>query len=142
MKEENVFVCGDPRYQAPETLRALIAHLKGQKSEAELLDRALALEGGRFGWDFFHFFWFGGGGSFFFFFFLGGFRLIIFSCLWLGVHFLDEDLSVFRLSMVTFSCCFVLVMCSRRIHPSGDVFLSLRNLDSDDSLFFVFFEQL
>eukprot|EP00913_Durusdinium_trenchii_P020886 g19624.t1 len=30
VRDEEDFVCGDPRYQSPETLRALVAHLKGQ----------------------------------------------------------------------------------------------------------------
>ena len=42
VKDECEFVCGDPRYQPPETLRALVAHLKGQ--ETKQLDRAIGFE--------------------------------------------------------------------------------------------------
>lgn len=39
VQDEIEFVCGDPRYQSPETLRALIAHLKG--NETASLDRQI-----------------------------------------------------------------------------------------------------
>ena len=41
VRDEIEFVCGDPRYQSPETLRALVARLKGKHTAA--LDRHWAL---------------------------------------------------------------------------------------------------
>lgn len=42
VRDEEDFVCGDPRYQSPETLRALVAHLKGQTAAA--LDRQIGYQ--------------------------------------------------------------------------------------------------
>eukprot|EP00434_Breviolum_minutum_P032031 symbB.v1.2.028327.t1/scaffold2995.1/size65713/2 len=39
VQDDIEFVCGDPRYQSPETLRALIAHLKGNATAS--LDREI-----------------------------------------------------------------------------------------------------
>ena len=47
VQDEIEFVCGDPRYQSPETLRALIAHLKG--NETASLDRILDLQTAKLG---------------------------------------------------------------------------------------------
>ena len=42
VQDDIEFVCGDPRYQSPETLRALIAHLKGNATAS--LDRIWDLQ--------------------------------------------------------------------------------------------------
>ena len=48
VQDDIEFVCGDPRYQSPETLRALIAHLKGNATAS--LDRIWDLQNSK-NWD-------------------------------------------------------------------------------------------